>query len=291
MAYFSEVSEFGKTYKLGIIDQTLMFSLYPVFKLHHWFYYGSNFKKSLARTFFNLLPRDRPLNIKCYSVCLKTNFELPVWFVPDNLTSLREIFFSNAYKLDRNWMPTNLVDAGANVGYASLYFATQYGVKRILAIEANSKLIPKLQYVADILKNIQIDLRIANGALVGRTRQLAFEVCENSRDSSLGSVASPGVKTITVEGFQLNDWLDRLNFAKKDFEKNFLFKVDIEGAEFEIIDDDQDAFFRAKYLIAEVHGEMPRRNKFADKLATIFNIHKRITTPGYPTVEVLYASK
>lgn len=290
MSYFFEVSEFGKNYRLGIIDRAIMFGLYPIFKLHHWFYYGSNLKKVLARLVFNLLPKNKCLNIDCYSVSLRRNFKLPVWLVPDHLTSLREIFWTQAYKLESSWTPTSLIDAGANVGYASLYLATQYGIKKILAIEANSNLIPKLQYVTKILIDFGIDIRIANGALVGRTRKLAFEVCENSRDSSFGNATKMGTKTMTVDGYRLNDWRNRLNFSEMDFEKNRLFKIDIEGAEFEVLEEDREAFSGAQYLIAEVHGETLIRNQFAVSLSSTFNIDKRIITPACETVEVLYAS-
>ena len=203
---------------------------------------------------------------------------------------MREIFWTQAYKLESSWTPTSLIDAGANVGYASLYLATQYGIKKILAIEANSNLIPKLQYVTKILIDFGIDIRIANGALVGRTRKLAFEVCENSRDSSFGNATKMGTKTMTVDGYRLNDWRNRLNFSEMDFEKNRLFKIDIEGAEFEVLEEDREAFSGAQYLIAEVHGETLIRNQFAVSLSSTFNIDKRIITPACETVEVLYAS-
>ncbi len=291
MGYFSEVSGFQKHYKLGILDWAILYFLYPVFKMHHWFYYGSIIEKNISRLFFSLLPSNQCLKIQCYSPSLGRKFSLPIWFVPDHLTSLLEIFWNHSYKLEVGWTPICLVDAGANIGYSSLYLATQCGVKRILAIEANSTLIPKLKYIADILKNHSIDLRIADGALVGQSRTLVFEVHENSRDSSMQTIGPKGTQRITIQGYKLTEWQERLGFSKKDLEQNRLFKIDVEGAEYEIIEQDKEAFLNAHYLIAEVHGAQDKRNQFASELPTKFNIQKRLTTPACDTVEVLYASQ
>lgn len=100
-----------------------------------------------------------------------------------------------------------------------------------------------------------------------------------------------GVQRISIQGYKLIQWHERVGFSKEDFDQNLLLKIDVEGAEYEIIEHDIEVFAGARYLIAEVHGDQEKRNQFTKTMPTKFNILKRVVTPACDTAEVLYASQ
>lgn len=287
MAYFSQLRKFEEHYRPKSMARLKLRLLYPIFKLHFWFYYGSALKRSVARSIFQILPKKYCVKIECFSPILQRYYEIPLWFIPDHLSSFQEIFWSPAYVLETNWRPKCLIDAGANVGYASLYFAVHHDIKTILAIEANPALYPKLELTAQILKTIGVDIRLANGALVGHSRSLEFQINENSRNSSI-EPQGRAVKTTHIDGRRLEEWKSQLSFKNEDLKTNCLFKIDIEGAEYEVLKEDNQVFTDIQYLIAEIHGEQLKRDVFVRSLAENLLILSRTTTPACDTVEVLF---
>ena len=47
----------------------------------------------------------------------------------------RQVFVLQEYALDARWQPKTIVDAGANIGLASIYFANAFPSSRIVAVE------------------------------------------------------------------------------------------------------------------------------------------------------------
>jgi len=182
-----------------------------------------------------------------------------------------------------------VIDAGANLGYATLYFAMHNPVERILAIEANENLAKKLGVTAASARTMGVDVRVALGAVLGRSRKVSFSVRENSRDSSLSELIEG--KEVSVEGLRLSEWIERSGFKDGDFRRRNLLKIDVEGAEYEILAEDPQAFSYANYLVGEIHGPSSERDKFVGQLGTSFSPGERIVNSACHTVEVLYAEK
>jgi FkbM family methyltransferase len=162
---------------------------------------------------------------------------------PHDFSSFAEIFFQDEYRLDTEIR--SFVDLGANIGMASLYFCTK-GATRGIAVEANPTLISQLQ---GRLANCPV--AIENAAVTGRDDPAGacFGVASNHR---LSAIATDGVR---VPAVCLETLLDRHGIEHAD-----LLKMDIEGAEFDVLATGRDALRRFDRLFVEIHGD--RREEF-----------------------------
>lgn len=132
----------------------------------------------------------------------------------------------------------NVVDLGANVGFASLYFLNAFPACRVTAIE------PHPAHVAAIRRNLRLnDLEgrlvlheAAAGNADGRAR-----LTDRGTGSQLDSAGEIDVPIIDVFGALGSEPID-------------LMKIDIEGAEYAILDDPRFAQLRPRFIVMEWHG-------------------------------------
>src|ERR1700760_4959690 len=135
-----------------------------------------------------------------------------------------QIFIRNEYKFDVNREPRFIGDAGANIGLASVYFATQFPNARILAIE------PEKENFEVLVKNVQPypNIEPVLGALWGERAEVEVVdrglgnwgfVIETSSDSHIPSKSSQQ----KVEAMTVDMILDRFNIQKIS-----ILKLDIE---------------------------------------------------------------
>ena len=266
MEYYRDLKSLRLEYRAKLPSLLKMVLLYPFFKLTYWTYYGSDFKRALAGGIFRVLPKRVKVNLSLFSKGAGKYLRVPVWLSPDHLTSFREVIWFHAYALQGDWIPDAMVDAGANIGYASLYMGLRYPVKTILAIEANPFLWPLLIDVGKSLKEVGVQVFIAEGALTGTEGTVFLNVQENSRNSSTDSRGGQ----LRVEGHRLANWMGQLKVPASEFQTRALFKLDIEGGEYELFENDPSIFDHFDYLISEFHGPLERRYPLIQKVAGHF---------------------
>ena len=164
----------------------------------------------------------------------------------------RTIFIENEYKFDVNREPEFIIDAGANIGLASIYFANQFPNARILAIEPEKENFEILVKNTDLYPNIQPVL----GALWGEKAEV--EVV----DRGLGSwgfmtegpsddQALPGCSHQKVQAMTVDMILERY-----DVQQVSILKLDIEGAELEVFRNSSSWIHKVDSLIIELHEHM-----------------------------------
>lgn len=172
-----------------------------------------------------------------------------------------------------------VVDAGANVGFFTLY-AKEKGARRVYSIEPDPMPFFYLE------KNFEKDSSIIliNKAMNHTSESLNFDV---SLDGSVGSTSSVHSKmqnafSITVESITVE------NILSVESEINLL-KLDIEGSEFDVIDNISDEHFkRINQLFIEFHYS-PK--PIVDKLKSIgYQVEYRHSDEN-STVGFIYASK
>src|SRR5262245_56922571 len=120
-----------------------------------------------------------------------------------------------------------ILDCGANVGLASLYFKRLYPRARITAYEADPALFAMLD--ANLATNHRSDVERIHAALWTATGPLTFS-CEGRDSGMIGSL--PGAvygRLTTVPSLRLRDILAR--------EPIDLLKLDVEGAEDVVLED------------------------------------------------------
>lgn len=136
-----------------------------------------------------------------------------------------------------------ILDCGANVGLASLYFKRIYPQARITAYEADPSLYAMLD--TNLTANGLADVERVHAALWTKTGNLTFS-CEGSDSGMIGSL--PGAvdgRLMTVPSLRLRDILAR--------EPIDLVKLDIEGAEDAVLEDCGDVLDRVRAIVMDLH--------------------------------------
>jgi FkbM family methyltransferase len=145
----------------------------------------------------------------------------PILFRPGTMDTsvFNEIFVQKLYSKRLPFVPHRIIDAGAHVGYASLYFQLHYPDAQIVALEAEEANFQLLQKNVGHYPNIR-PLHAAlwhHQALVTATNQAAT----NSSFSFSEVVRGPGISAVSPG--------EILNMMKWD--EIDLFKINIEGGE------------------------------------------------------------
>ena len=181
-----------------------------------------------------------------------------------DLSVAYEIFVEELYKSPRALTPTSakrIVDVGANVGYASSYFAHCFPQAAIVAFE------PHPAHLLQIERNLR-----ANG-VEGRVQVIPAAAGPSGRSAFLIDdgeasriIEEPHQGRIAV---QVVDFFDAIGKDAVD-----LLKLDCEGAEFDLLMDDRFATLDVRALVLEWHTS-PQR-PFADTA-----IFERLATLGF----------
>ncbi|RYG52206.1 MAG: FkbM family methyltransferase [Chitinophagaceae bacterium] len=170
----------------------------------------------------------------------KNTSDLPIFY---------QVFCDLQYDIDffLDFKPTRILDAGANVGFASLYFADKYSGAKILAVEAEERNFEQLKQNVQNLKRIQPVHAAAwysNGPVHikdSAEAEASFEVVEG--ETSAGK---------TFNGMTIEALMQRASFDEVD-----ILKMDIEGAEYYLFKHDPHVWLqKTRCLIIELHDKL-----------------------------------
>lgn len=158
---------------------------------------------------------------------------------PGYLHGLQEIFIEGIYDqvLRENAF---ILDCGAYIGLSAIYLKSICASAHIVCFEPDKKNFELLQ--KNILSHHLKDVELKNEAVWTENTSLNF-IGEGNMASKIGSDLSEN--TVPVQATRLKDRLDQ----KIDF-----LKIDIEGAEFEVIKDIEEKMDNIERLFIEYHG-------------------------------------
>jgi FkbM family methyltransferase len=175
-----------------------------------------------------------------------------------------ELLVTGVYKdvLQRVESARYIVDLGANIGIASLLFASRYPDSEVFAVEADP------DNFAILKRNL--------AALESRGRARAINRAVWSLDVALAVAPPPGTKSFsriavnadiagasrTVAGVTMGEILEQCGFPRVD-----ILKIDIEGAETELFKGEHDWLDRVGVIAIEFHGQSRRESGFDRILA------------------------
>jgi len=188
------------------------------------------------------------------------------------LHAFDEIFIEQVYKQQLSSQPY-IIDCGANIGLSVIYMKHNYPKAKILAFEPD-------EINFDLLKrNMQSfaysDVIIKNEAVWNENTTLQF--------SSVGLMSSKITTDYNqdakqVKAVRLRDLLT----SEIDF-----LKLDIEGAEFVVLNDINDKLHFVKNMFVEYHGIFEQNNEVAELLSLInksgFSFYIKEATCVYKT--------
>ena len=144
----------------------------------------------------------------------------------------------HAYNFEATGPDPLILDCGANIGLATLYWKRTYPAARIVAFEPDPKLFSVLEQNTKQL----LSVTLLRNAVWQQECELPFQ----SEGSWAGRVCVPGDKeSFMVSALRLRDFLDD--------EVDFL-KLDVEGAECQVLADCGDRLWNVRNLFAEYHS-------------------------------------
>ena len=173
-----------------------------------------------------------------------------------DLFSVGEVFADDVYAAVSRLSPCrNIIDLGANIGLASLYFSKRFPDARIVAVEP-------------LPSNAEI-LRYNLGSLVAAGRCKVLEGAVWDRDDCVlhgmetnGEYCAARIEESRpgrggIRGFTMRSILEESGFPEVD-----LLKVDIEGAEVRLFSSNVDWLDRVRALAIEFHGSSRQESRF-----------------------------
>lgn len=159
----------------------------------------------------------------------------PHWYV----FCYNEIFKDEIYKFKTDSAAPFIIDCGANIGLSVIYFKFLYPNARIVAFEPDEEIFKVLEHN---LETYQLEnITVYPEAVWNCETELSFQP-DGSVGGRLwdGGDAARRVKTARLKNF-MNEKIDFL-------------KIDIEGAEYEVLKDCEDCLANVDYLFVEHHG-------------------------------------
>ena len=169
-----------------------------------------------------------------------------------DISAFDQLFGRHGYDFDANPLPEIIMDAGANIGLASIYFANKFPDAKIIAIEPEESNFRLLQKNAAPYKNI-IPLQ---AALWNRNEEICvvdsglgkwgFMTEEKKADGGSKRNFCHYIKGMTVDGI-----MREYHLLKVD-----ILKIDIEGAEKEVFSDTSLWIGMVDAIIIELHERM-----------------------------------
>ena len=174
------------------------------------------------------------------------------------LYSVKELFVEEIYKFKAQDDTPYIIDCGSYIGTSILFFKTQYPNAKILAFEPDNS---NFELLNNNIKNWDLkDIEIQNAAIWIDNLGVNFIADGNMAskiDESNNTAHNENQKTKSV---RLRDLLTE----KIDF-----LKIDIEGAEYEVLVDCESKLSFVENLFIEYHGnynEMYKLNKILNIL-------------------------
>ncbi|WP_152682759.1 FkbM family methyltransferase [Caenimonas sp. SL110] len=174
----------------------------------------------------------------------------PIWVRPESTDFLtfRDIFVDREYAFELGDGLRLIVDAGANVGLAAIYFANAFPQARIIAIE------PEHENFLLLQKNIvgYPQIVAVEAALWWRSGQIHLTdpgrgqhgfITRDDAQSGSGGADVGLVRAVCIEELLATHGVDQID----------LLKVDIEGSEKEVFEASQGWIDRVSVVIVELH--------------------------------------
>jgi len=174
----------------------------------------------------------------------------------------KEIFITNDYYFKSDKNDPIIIDCGANIGMSVLYFKRLFPNSRIIAFEPNPNAFNLLE--ENIKENQLENVQLHNLALFDKETEISFFI-DDSDATLKGSVQKGrgGSRELKVKAQKLSLFL-------KDIDSVDLIKMDVEGAEVNIISDlvDSSCINKSKEYIIEYHHNI---NNGKSNLASFLN--------------------
>lgn len=175
------------------------------------------------------------------------------------LHAIKEIFIDEVYLFKPKTKEPVIIDCGGFIGLSALYFKLRYPHSKVIVYEPDKKNYSIAKENIESWQNIQ-DITLLNKAIWINEEAISF-IQTNDMSSAIvkDNEQNTDANIVKVETERLRNILNR----KIDF-----LKIDIEGAEYEVLMDIDSSLINVDNLFIEYHGLYTEMYK----LNTIFSI-------------------
>jgi FkbM family methyltransferase len=171
------------------------------------------------------------------------------------LKTYREIFGAEIYRFSTPTASPVILDCGANIGLASLYFKSRYPTATVIAFEPDAS--NREIFQKNIIANQLQDITIREEAVWIKDGFIQFD----SAATEASKISENTTNTVPVPCIDFNHFISQ--FPHIDF-----LKMDIEGAEFEVLTHCANSLQRVTHLFLEYHGYTSK----PEELSTLLSI-------------------
>jgi FkbM family methyltransferase len=179
--------------------------------------------------------------------CFKySEFKYPVYLrsKSSDFKIFTEIFIENEYEFKNASIPEIIIDCGANIGLASIYFKNKYPDVKIFAIEPDKNNFEILKKNTELYK----DIICINAAVWNQKAYISLNDI-NLEECAYRTYESTENDVHLVNSITINNIIDKYNLTKID-----ILKIDVEGAEKEIFSNNYKSFLDiTEMIMIELH--------------------------------------
>jgi FkbM family methyltransferase len=168
-----------------------------------------------------------------------------------------EIFNKEIYKFCAESTHPYIIDCGANIGLSVIYFKKLYPDAEIIAFEPDPR-------VFNVLKENTESMRLEKVSLINKAlwnEETKIEFYSEGADGGRIAIDSDNTIKVSIETVRLKDFI--IN-KKVDF-----LKIDIEGAETNVLIDSREVLQNVKYLFVEYHSFLNQRQTLNELLSIL----------------------
>ena len=162
-----------------------------------------------------------------------------------------QVFVDKEYEIGVNKQPNIIIDAGANIGLASIYFSNRFPNSKIIAIEpetSNYEMLskniaeyPNISPLCAALWNNNKEISLVDPGL-GNSGFMTSDTRSNINENESTNI----VKAITIDHILADYCLNHVD----------ILKVDVEGAEMEVFDNPTLWIEKVDSMVVELHERM-----------------------------------
>jgi FkbM family methyltransferase len=178
-----------------------------------------------------------------------------------------EIFYKNEYYINSKNNKPIILDCGANIGIATLYFKWLYPESEIYAFEPDKITFEML--TKNVLQNKLKNVYLFNSAISDRNGIIDLYVDHNSPGSLLMHTKPERIpkEKVTVNCISLSSFINEKKISQIDF-----VKMDIEGSEIEAIQDldENKQLNKIIKFVIEYHHNMGKHKSSLSEFLSIF---------------------
>jgi FkbM family methyltransferase len=205
----------------------------------------------------------------------RDDYEHPIYLrnYTTDIPTYKDIIEKHKYNFKEKYEPEYIIDAGANVGMAAIYFANKYKNAKIIAIEPESGNYDLLKQNTKNYANIitkKAALWNVSGEISLFDTGLGNDAFMVESDKAKLNTPAKNIKQ-TIKTVTVDDIIDEFHINSID-----ILKIDIEGSEKEVFETSASWVNKTKCIIVELHERMKKgcdkafhqNVKYFDKIAS-----------------------